>query len=327
MRIGARSSSVVFPKTPRSRGLRTVLTLLTLGGLGASCTRQTNPATSTCSDIPRPAQASEGGGFALEFCGTQGGGVDRVKIAIDDPQSDGPGPALDVGGDMTLEWWMKAAVARNSTDEVGGGPNLDWISGNILFDRDRFDQGRKFGVSIAGGKVTFGVTGAVGDDRTIVGQTNVTDGTWHHVAVQRRLADGRLTIHVDGRLEAEALGPQGDISYPDDAVPLDRCGGPCTNSDPFLVIGAEKHDAGGGWPGYNGLLDEVRVSSTVRYAGTFTAPTRRFEPDGQTVALWHFDEGKGDMLVDSSTHATNGQLFVGGPNRAPRWVPSDAPLD
>ena len=46
-----------------------------------------------------------------------------------------------------------------------------------------------------------------------------------------------MAIYVDGVLDASAAsGPTGDVSYPDDGVPLSNCGGPCTNSDPFIVI-------------------------------------------------------------------------------------------
>ena len=67
-------------------------------------------------------------------------------------------------------------------------------------------------------------------------------------------------------------GPDGDISYPDDGVPGNFCGGPCNNSDPFLVIGAEKHDAGAAYPSYRGRFDELRVSSVLRYAANFPRP-------------------------------------------------------
>ena len=44
-------------------------------------------------------------------------------------------------------------------------------------------------------------------------------------------------------------------------------------SDPFLVIGAEKHDAGSLYPSYRGWIDEVRLSTVRRYTGSgFTRP-------------------------------------------------------
>lgn len=40
--------------------------------------------------------------------------------------------------------------------------------------------------------------------------------------------------------------------------------------------------------GFDGLIDEVRISKTIR---TISAvPAAPFDPDGQTIGLWHFDE-------------------------------------
>ena len=57
----------------------------------------------------------------------------------------------------------------------------------------------------------------------------------------------------------------------------------------------------------DGLIDELRVSESIRYVEPFT-PKRRFEPDADTVALYHFDEGQGDVLVDSSGHNHHGKI-------------------
>ena len=130
-----------------------------------------------------------------------------------------PGPPADVGAtDFTIEFWMKAAAADNTAGPVSCGSNVDWINGNIVVDRDRFGLDRKFGVSIAGGTVVFGVSGDGTGDRTICGVRPVLDSAWHHVAVERRRSDGRLWLYVDGILDAESDGPDGDVSYPDDAV-------------------------------------------------------------------------------------------------------------
>jgi len=34
---------------------------------------------------------------------------------------------------------------------------------------------------------------------------------------------------INGMLDAEGNGPDGNISYPDGAIPGDYCGGPCIN--------------------------------------------------------------------------------------------------
>lgn len=286
-----------------------------------------SPGPPTCDAPPDPGGVPGPAGHALQFCGTGENGIDRVKVVVDDPDTDDAGPAVDVGAtDFTLEWWMKATRRGNDRRRVACGENLNWINGNIVFDRDRFNQGRKYGVSIAGGSVAFGVSGDGERHRTICGTGDVADGAWHHVAVQRRRGDGRMSLYVDGRLEAEEIGPPGDVSYPDDGVPGAFCGGPCLDSDPYLVMGAEKHDAGPSWPAYSGWLDEVRISAALRYAADFTRPEAPFAVDSVTVALWHFDEGSGDRLVDSSPFGAHGVIHVGGPLRAPRWGVSDAPL-
>jgi len=70
---------------------------------------------------------------------------------------------------------------------------------------------------------------------------------------------------------------------------------------------------------FHGLIDEVRISSIARYTEDFT-PQRRFEPDEHTMALYHFDEGTGDVLKDSSGNGHDGKI-VGA-----KWVRVDEEL-
>lgn len=268
-----------------------------------------------------------GGGSALRFYGN---GVDapdqdRVKIQIDDPTNSNPGPPADIGAtDFTLEFWMKAAAGDNPAGGQSCGANINWIFGNIVFDRDRYNQDRKFGLSLAGGLLIFGVSGDGTGDRTICATTGVLDDQWHHVAVQRRRSDGQMSMYIDGVLQVSADGPDGDISYPDNGVPGSFCGGPCTNSDPYLVIGAEKHDAGAQFPSYNGSIDEVRLSNVIRYTANFAPPNAPFVPDASTVALYHFDEGASNTINDSSgIGPSHGVRHFGGSPSGPAWVTDD----
>lgn len=260
---------------------------------------------------------------SLRFFGNGVNDIDRIKIAIDDPANALPGPPADVGAtDFTIEFWMKAKAVENTAPPVACGSNVDWILGNIVLDRDRYNQDRKFGLSIAGGVLVFGVSGDGSGDRTICGATPVLDARWHHVAIQRRRSDGWMWLYVDGQLESQADGPNGDLSYPDDGVPGNFCGGPCTASDPYLVIGAEKHDAGPSYPSYSGWIDELRLSSTLRYATTFAPPRKPHVTDAATVALYHFDEGSGDVVHDVSGAPggpSPGVRQFGGSPAGPLW--------
>lgn len=56
-----------------------------------------------------------------------------------------------------------------------------------------------------------------------------------------------------------------------------------------------------------GRLDEIRVSKSARYDLDFT-PQTRFEPDADTLALYHCDEGEGTALKDSSGNNHHGLI-------------------
>ena len=186
-------------------------------------------------------------------------------------------------------------------------------------------------VSIAGGVLVFGLTGDGPDSAdapsvSLCGTTRVDDGRWHHVAVTRSAGSGQVALYVDGRPEGNAAGPAGDVSYPDNAQPQAACDGgqPCTRSDPYLVLGAEKHDAGTDFPSFRGTLDELRLSTAVRYTGPFTPPGR-LAPDPATAALYHFDEGTGTVAATDPPGPANGNLIIGGAGPGPAWVASTAP--
>jgi hypothetical protein len=105
-------------------------------------------------------------------------------------------------------------------------------------------------------------------------------------------------------------------------VPGDFCGGSCDFSDPFLVLGAEKHDAGAAYPSFSGYLDELRISRVVRYEASFAPPDSPFVTDADTLALYHFDEGEGLSALDTSAAPggpSHGELRVGGSPEGPIW--------
>lgn len=287
-----------------------IATLITLTGFTGMCILRTSRV------------AAQDNGYSLRFYGHGVNDIGRVKIPIDPPL-----PA-DVGAtDFTLEWWMKATLGENGSGScVPGGDN--WIYGNIIFDRDIWGPGDygDYGVSLANGRIAFGVNN--GDSgTTLCGATDVADGGWHHIAVIRRRSDGLLRIFVDGQLDAEVDGPDGDVSYRD---------GRYTDfeDDPFLVIGAEKHDAGSEYPSYSGWIDEVHLSNSLRYTSTFTPPSTPFTADSNTMALYHFDEGPvgactGTVLDSSETSGgpSHGTCNYGGSDPAGPVYTTDIPFE
>lgn len=264
-----------------------------------------------------PAFAGE---YSLRFFGNGASapGLDRVAIPLDDPAR-----PVDIGvGDFTVEWWMKADLSENPSGQCVPGRD-NWIFGNIILDRDVFAAGDwgDWGVSLAGGFIAFGVdNGSWGAG--ICGETMVANGEWHHVAVSRQASDGGLRIYVDGFLDGEVTdGPMGDVSYRDGRSTAFAW-------DPYLVIGAEKHDAGPLYPSYSGWIDELRLSTILRYEGSFDPPGLPFRTDASTAALYHFDEGGGAAILDSSGTTggpSNGEVRFGGNPSGPLWT-TDTPF-
>jgi hypothetical protein len=254
---------------------------------------------------------------SLRFFGTGSGDIDRVKIPLDNPHR-----SVDVGGDFTIEFWLKAVPGSNSIPQYCAESTSQdtWTNGHIILDRDIFGDGDfgDYGISLADGRVAFGV--AVGSSRrTICGTSDLRDGQWHHIAVTRQSSSGQLRIFVDGQLQKSQNGPTGDLSYRN---------GRSTSwpNDTYLVIAAEKHDYDPStYPSFNGWIDELRISTTIRYTTNFTRPNQPFTADPATVALYHFDGTPGACsgpVSDASGQNNHGECKFGGtvPSQGPQYV-------
>lgn len=278
-----------------------------------------------------PALAAAGGSgsqHALRFYGTgvgPPGQQDRIRLPVDDNVPGAGSSTIDVGATgFTLELWLRGRLADNPTPNAGGDveqPDYSWIDGNIVLDRDVWcGTANAFGVSLAGGLVRFGVN--TGDQgccaSTIEGSENVLDDAWHHVAVVRDAAEGSLAIFVDGT--EDFRGSPGvstaDLSYPDAGVPVTGdCGtGQLTPYGWYLVVAAEKHDAGPAFPSFAGWVDELRIWNVARTGAEIAADRFRVLPPGTPglVGSYRFEEGGGTLVADSSgAGAPAGELIAG----------------
>jgi hypothetical protein len=199
------------------------------------------------------------------------------------------GNRANVGaGDLTIDLWLRGTRAANRGLVSCSG--YGWITGNVVLDRDRWPvsgaDGRDFGLAVdRTGRVAFGLDTGAGSITLCTSGVDVLDGAWHHVAVQRAVGSGRVRIFVDGVSRAATVGPSGTISYPVGFAGVPR------PWDAYLVLGAEKHDAGrASYPSFAGWIDEVRVSVGLRYPTSgFTPRTTPFVVDATTVLLLHLD--------------------------------------
>ena len=135
---------------------------------------------------------------------------------------------------------------------------------------------------------------------TGIGGLTISPYQWHHIAFQIA--------------EREMMGFFDDISLPGSRISgieqnlFKDCTGYGKRTRGDLVIGGYGGKEKIAWPfplwgSFAGYIDEVRISDFPRYnaaKGDFASPGR-FEPDDDTIALWHFDEPRGaDVFLDSS---------------------------
>ncbi len=126
---------------------------------------------------------------------------------------------------------------------------------------------------------------------------------WFHVAGVIDVPAGQLRTYVDGALEGTkpfTLAP------PLGGLEPVWLGSRCEPSWPLFQRG---------W----GRMDELRISRGARYTGNF-APSKVFTPDATTLALYHFDEGTGDVVLDASGHGRHAQTVVGIGSEPPTWA-------
>lgn len=133
---------------------------------------------------------------------------------------------------------------------------------------------------------------------------SLLDGRWHHVVAQRRWAESGgavLELWIDGdRVAYRDIADRvdmrrwwDDLAHPDDPAEL---GG--------WAMGAEVMTAWdqvfNQYEDYKGLVDELRLWSTALDAERIAAAARGKPIDSDALlAHFRFDEGKGDLIVDS----------------------------
>ncbi|MDA8743403.1 protein kinase [Rubripirellula amarantea] len=149
-------------------------------------------------------------------------------------------------------------------------------------------------------KVSFRRQFAVGGkkvDKSCDGDVAL-DGRWTHLAGVSNGVD-RLTLYVNGKKVR-------------------------TFNSPFPKDEEERFDAL--WLNhwrkqtFLGLVDSVRVSNTVRYDKDFTVQLP-MDTDEHTMLLYHFDEGEGSRVVDSSGNGYDATL------QNAEWIPMSEPAN
>ena len=215
-------------------------------------------------------------------------GSDGSYVELLDP--DDPAQPFQLQSDeFTVELWVKFEDAESRV---------------VLLRRgfDMFGEPAGWALDIAPDRINAGVFGQFGQIVTV----EPPRSGWHHVAWMMAVG-GDVTqsvIVVDGDFDApDTLTCNGEGAY---ELPY-GCGVPAgTRPNPTaqpMRLG-EIRDISGQISGYvPGGYDELRISSVSRYENFFT-PALRHEPDADTRALFHFDEGIGITSNDATEGLT-----------------------
>ncbi len=129
--------------------------------------------------------------------------------------------------------------------------------------------------------------------------------TFHSQAISPPLYKQNQRIHLAGVNDTKRrllyLNGKLIATSPDAGIPA-----PGTDLQPTFI----------GKGHFDGWMDAVHISRVARYSAEFTPPTT-FTPDKDTVALYRFDEGQGDVLKDSSGNNHHGKII------GAKWVKND----
>ena len=178
-----------------------------------------------------------------------------------------------------------------------------------------------FTVGLGGNKVNTAIHG--GDAKSVIAygsgsHTQLTEGRSYHIALL--FSDGVQEIYINGKKQEHLLYKTQNgstskttekISLSTDANRIKQPTGIGAGNDLSAKLNYKRF--------FKGTIDEVRISNIARYSKDFT-PASRFVNDEHTMALYHFDEGSGDVLKDSSGNGHDGKI-VGA-----RWVKMDDKL-
>jgi cysteine-rich repeat protein len=184
-------------------------------------------------------------------------------------------------GDMCVEAWAKVGPPPSGQAAL--------VTANSAGNNSAFELFCQNGAGLVGRVAFAHVAGAV--VMASADGTNCSDGNWHHYAGCRAVVGATVTntVYLDGVLRATASGG-------------------------IATIGVNAAVYFGGTPygsdGLAGAIDEVRISTGLRYTANF-APVRRLAADAATLALWHLDEGAGTTFADASGNGYSGTLAAG----------------
>ena len=227
-------------------------------------------------------------------------------------QFDGPEDIVQTSGfdwgptpvtELTVEAWIRSDTPAQSSFARLAAQHQECWTGKSAFALSVVDGSTlHFHVCTDGGPTS-------GSWVTHPAEGILSDGSWHHVAVQWVSATV-IRMFVDGAMVAELTSNvgTGELRRP----PLD------------LGIGRIPFNQGhAGSQNFIGAIGAVRLSGVERYLDGFTPPTY-FSADADTLGVWQFDEGSGEVAADSGPGGQHGAITNATWTFAQLWCNADS---
>lgn len=199
----------------------------------------------------------------------------------------GDDPSLDVTGDqITLQAWIQHDITPDFGDVFG------------ILNHKGFNAGYRLVMPENGRRLQFDLPGST---HSLTSAGSLPNNVWHHVAATYDGATMRL--YVNGVADANTLAKAGNI--PSDAP---------TENDVWLGHGDQPVDKPWSYP-WEGLLDEMRISSVARSGGWIATEFENQSSPGTFYAVSPEQPGAFDLAtldVNLRSIGTGGQIFAAG---------------
>jgi hypothetical protein len=195
--------------------------------------------------------------------------------------------AYNPAGDFTIEGWVyPTALSGFQTIAAHWDTTANSTASYALY----YDASGVIGLDTSS-------TGA--DEVPVMGTGKVVANKWNHVAATFTASTKTVAFFKDG-----AAAGSSTVAFNHVAA---------TTGVPFTIgaLAMSPADVGVRDPqSVIGYVDEVRLSSNVRYTTAFT-PAKALTPDASTLALFHLDEGSGATAADASSAGNAATLSNG----------------
>jgi hypothetical protein len=207
--------------------------------------------------MARPITITAAGNAQVSTAQSKFGGASALFDGNLDYLSVNHGTDLRFGtGNFTFEMWFRPNARTTQypmllTNTAGWGSNTFQL-------HDRHDA--------ANTKITFWSHNFNSGSPLLTSSTNITNGTWYHIAIVRNGTSFKM--YVNGIEEASATS----------SVNIDSSLGSTYYAGGRVSSATES---------FNGWIDEVRISNNARYTSNFTPSSTAFSSDANTLLLIH----------------------------------------